>query len=457
MAQPYDTDLALSICQSMRYPYCAAALHLGPMHVPSLGSPSRRRLTTAAVLVGQVVAAFEGTVVTSAMPTIARELGGLRSYGWAFSSFLVASTIAVLACGRLADTFGRRPVYVAGMALFLTGSCLCGVATSFGALVAFRCVQGAGAGALLPIAMTISADLYSLQERARVQALLTSAWGAANLAGPLLGGWIVSHASWRWVFFVNVPVGALAVLLLVASYRDPVRRGATVRPAASDLLGAPAVRAGLVGAAFTGAILYAATAYVPLWVAARAGGDALHAGAALLPLLLGWSLGSSFGVRALLARGMRVAVTSAFAIALAGALAFTIAVGRNESGWLAMAALGIVGLGVGPAASVSLVASQTAVAWAGRGVVTSAVYAVRMLGGSLAVAALGDAGGVAQGAALPRFGTMAAFALAGLAATAYIAPGALAPRLDSRASCSRGRPLELPQLDSRASEGAPAE
>src|SRR5579859_238066 len=175
----------------------------------SEGWRARRRIALGAVLAGQVVSAFEGTVVTSAMPTIVGDLGGLAAYGWVFSSFLVASTVAVLVCGKLADAFGRLPVYVVGMGVFLVGTALCGSATSFGALVAFRAVQGLGAGVLMPIAMTISADLYTLEERASVQAWLTSTWGAANLAGPVIGGWIVLHASWRWVFLVNVPVGAL--------------------------------------------------------------------------------------------------------------------------------------------------------------------------------------------------------------------------------------------------------
>jgi predicted MFS family arabinose efflux permease len=409
------------------------------MHAPSLGWLARRRITTAAVLAGQVVAAFEGTVVTSAMPTVARELGGLRDYGWAFSSFLVASTIAVLVCGRLADTLGRLPVYVAGMGLFLAGSCLCGGATSFEALVAFRGVQGVGAGALLPIAMTISADLYTLEERARVQALLTSTWGAANLVGPLVGGWIVNHGSWRWVFFVNVPVGALAAVLLGASYRDPVRprtaAPVTPRLLVSVPLGVPAVRAGLLGAAFTGAILYAATAYVPLWVASSAGGDALRAGVALLPLLVGWAVGSAFGVRALIAHGMRATVTGAFAIALGGAVALVLSVYGAAPAWLAMAGLGALGLGVGPATSVSLVAAQSSVAWARRGAVTSSVYAVRMLAGSVAVTVLG-ATRSPDHAILLRFGAIGLLALAGLAATLRTAPrslrapageGALAP------------------------------
>ncbi|MGO8996468.1 MAG: MFS transporter, partial [Polyangiaceae bacterium] len=117
----------------------------------------RRIVATGAILCGLVVAAFEGTVVTSAMPTIARELGGMEAYSWVFSAFLLASTIGVLACGKLADAYGRRPVFIGGMLLFLLGSALCGVSSSFGELVAFRVVQGLGAGAIQPIAMTMSA------------------------------------------------------------------------------------------------------------------------------------------------------------------------------------------------------------------------------------------------------------------------------------------------------------
>jgi predicted MFS family arabinose efflux permease len=390
------------------------------MQVGSSGWRTRRRIATGAVLAGQVVAAFEGTVVTSAMPTIVRELGGIAAYGWVFSTFLVASTVAVLVCGKLADTFGRLPVYVGGMVLFLMGSCLCGASTSYGALVAFRSIQGLGAGALMPIAMTISADLYTLEERARVQALLTSTWGAASLVGPLIGGWIVLHASWRWVFLVNVPVGALAVLLLAASYRDPAGRPRARGPLFSVALSEPAVRSGLAGSGFAGAIIYAATAYVPLWVASHAGGDALRAGAALLPFLVGWAFGSSFGVRVLVARGMRVSVAGSFAVALAGAVAFALSTSGQAPGWLAMPALAVLGVGIGPAASTSLLGPQTAVAWSQRGSVTSAVYAVRMLCGSLSVAALGSVSGERGGAG--RFAVVAVLALGGLATAALTAP-----------------------------------
>jgi MFS family permease len=394
------------------------------MHPVSQASLARRRVALGAVLVGQVVAAFEGTVVTSAMPTIVRELGGLAAYGWVFSSFLVASTVAVLVCGKLADRFGRLPVFLGGMALFLVGSCCCGAATTFGALVGFRVVQGLGAGALTPIAMTISADLYTLAERARVQALLTSTWGAANVVGPLIGGWIVLHASWRWVFLVNVPVGVLAAALLAVSYRDPPRPA--VRGPLFDVpLADPAVRAGLFGSAFAGGIIYACTAYVPLWVVKEGGGDALMAGAALVPLLVGWAVGSSFGVRVLIARGMRATVGGSFAIVLVGAVALTLAAWRGGAGAPAMVALAVVGLGIGPAASTSLLGPQSSVSWARRGGVTSAVYAVRMFGGSLVVALLGELHGPSHVASAGRFAAVTALAAAGLVTANLLAPRVL--------------------------------
>jgi MFS family permease len=384
--------------------------------------PVRRRVATAAVLLGLVVAAFEGTVVASAMPTIVRELGGMTDYAWVFSSFLIASTLAVLVCGKLADAFGRMPVFVGGMGLFLVGSALCGASTSFGELIGFRVLQGLGAGALQPIAMVISADMYTLEERARVQALFTSAWGVSNVVGPVIGGWIVMHASWRWVFLVNVPVGALAVALLVASYRDPADARRGTASTTSTILRDPVVRSGLVGGAFVGSILYTCAAYVPLWMSARSGADALAAGVALVPLLVGWAFGSSFGVRVLVRHGMRASVGGGFAIALAGAaaLAFVVAF-RLPAAW-ALAAMGLLGLGVGPAASTSLVASQSSVPWRHRGAVTSAVYAARMLGGSLAVTAIGAAGAWTRDAAVARFAGVAILALGATLSSLELAP-----------------------------------
>ncbi len=385
----------------------------------------RRAVATGSVLCGLVVAAFEGTVVTSAMPTIARELGGMGAYSWVFSAFLMATTVGVLACGKLADLFGRKPIFVGGVVLFLVGSALCGASTTIEQLIAFRVVQGLGAGAIQPIAMTISADLYTLAERANVQAVFTSAWGAANVVGPILGGFIVLHMSWRWVFLVNVPPGVLAVLLLLPSYSDPPRRP-RVKAGAMRALGAElsalfangVVRAGVVAGVFSGATLYLCAAYVPLWLTMHAHLDALASGAALVPLLAGWAVGSSFGVRVLVRYGMRASVAGGFAIAFAGALALAVIGSHDVPVVWTYVTLGVLGIGLGPASSTSLVAPQSAVPWQQRGLVTSAIYAARMLGGSLAVIAFGarDTSGAA------RLEGVAAVTLAAAVSAWFIAP-----------------------------------
>jgi hypothetical protein len=444
---------------------------------------ARRRVATAAIVLSLVVAAFEGTGVTGAMPSIAASLGGLTAYAWVFSAFLIASTLGVLTCGKLADAYGRRPVFACGMALFLVASAGCGASRSIEALVFFRVIQGLGAGAIQPIAMTISADLYSMQERARVQALFTATWGAANAMGPLLGGFLVVHLSWRWVFYVNIPAGLLAVTLLFASFRDPARvRGASsgaggaalagltaglvllaIEPAGLDErsriafvaaaviavlalvrqqrrsanpvlapahFGSPVIRAGLLSGVFAGGILYATTAYVPLWMAQKLGRDAIGAGAALIPLLVGWSVGSTFGVHVLVRRGMRASVAGGFAVALVGAVGLALVVTLQLPIGAAYAALGVLGLGVGPAASTALIAPQSQVAWAERGMITSAVYAARMLGGAVFVAALGSIHATADGVPALRFESIAALALLALVVLIFLAPSRLeeAPR-----------------------------
>lgn len=380
---------------------------------------TRRRFATGAVLLALVVTAFEGTVVTTAMPTIARALGiagGAASpaYAWVFTAFLLTSTVGVLACGRLADVYGRRPVFAGGVALFLAGSALCGLAPSAGWLVAFRAVQGLGAGAVHPVAMVIAGDLYTLEERARVQAFFTGTWAAANFTGPLVGGWLATHAGWRWVFFVNLVPGVLALATMAAAYVD--------RPAATRLFAPlvtpsaaadPIVRTGLVASLAGGGLVNAALAYVPPLMERELGAAPMVAGAALVALLLGWSAGSTVGVPVYVRRGMRASVGGGLLVAAAG-FALAAALLTARAGALALLpALFVAGAGFGPALSTSMVGPQARVAWQERGMLTSIIYAMRALGGALFVWALaGEASGAARFAALS--GVAAAAAVVGL-------------------------------------------
>jgi MFS family permease len=263
-------------------------------------------------------------------------------------------------------------------------------------------------------------------------------WGLANVLGPVIGGWIVGHASWRWVFLVNVPVGVVAGVLLAVSYRDPERKSGRVElwgpvligtamalllVALEPQAGAPVqiafaavgliltglflhqqrdsveplvpfehlrdrtVQTGVAGGAVAGALLYATTAYVPLWLTNH-GHSALLAGFALVPMLVGWTFGSMIGVKVMIRGGMRASVGGGFALAALGAVLLAIVVRTHEPiGW-AFAALAVLGVGLGPAASTSIIGPQSVVPWRARSVVTSAVYSTRMLGGAVAIALL---------------------------------------------------------------------
>jgi MFS family permease len=377
-----------------------------------------RRATTGAVLLALVVSAFEGTVVTTAMPTIARELGGGSWYAWVFTSFLIASTVGVLVCGRLADAFGRRPVFAAGMGLFLVGSALCGAAPSIGALVFFRAIQGLGAGAVHPIAMVITGDIYTVRERISVQGLLTGTWGLANLIGPLLGGWIATHVGWRWVFYVNLPPGLFALGLLWTSYSDPPGRVKLLsRLISSELLRDGIVRTGLMTSLAGGALINTALAYVPPFVEHESHRTAFESGQALIALLLGWALGSAFGVRVLVRRGMHASVGGGFVIATVGFSAVSLLVGVHAPFRWLLPALFLTGMGLGPALSTSMVGPQARASWSERGMLTSIIYAMRTLGGAALMWLLGG-----QLSGETRFVTMAVLC----AAAAVI--GVRAPR-----------------------------
>ena len=171
--------------------------------------------------------AIEGTIVSTAMPTIVSDLDGLEIMNWVVSIFLLMTAVSTPLYGKLADSIGRKPVFLFGIALFVIGSSLCGLAQNMIELILFRVIQGLGSGAVQPVAITIIADLYTLQKRAKMLGLNSGFWGVASVIAPLLGGFIVQHLSWHWVFYINVPIGIIAFLLVLVYLREPKHKSSS--------------------------------------------------------------------------------------------------------------------------------------------------------------------------------------------------------------------------------------
>ena len=173
-------------------------------------------------MAGMFLAAIDGTIVSTALPTIVGDLGGFDSYAWVFSGFLLAEIATIPLWGRLADMFGRKKIFIIGMGIFLLGSVLCGTSQSMTELIIWRVVQGLGAGCILPVAQTISADLFTMEQRAKVSALYSIQFALAAVLGPFIGGFLTEQFSWRWVFYVNVPVGIVAISLVAFVMIEPI-------------------------------------------------------------------------------------------------------------------------------------------------------------------------------------------------------------------------------------------
>lgn len=178
-------------------------------------------IVTLAIFMTTFMTAIEGTIVSTAMPTIVSDLDGLEIMNWVVSIFLLMTAVSTPLYGKLADSIGRKPVFLFGITLFVIGSSLCGLAQNMVELILFRVIQGLGSGAVQPVAITIIADLYTLQKRAKMLGLNSGFWGVASVIAPLLGGFIVQHLSWHWVFYINVPIEIIAFLLVVFCLKEP--------------------------------------------------------------------------------------------------------------------------------------------------------------------------------------------------------------------------------------------
>jgi EmrB/QacA subfamily drug resistance transporter len=407
---------------------------------------SRQRviLVTLGIMLSLFMASMELTVVATAIPTIVGNLGGLAIYSWVFSAFMLASTTTVPIFGKLSDIYGRRPIYAVAMACFLGGSFLCGEAQSMPQLIAFRAVQGLGAGGIIPLAFTLIGDMFSLEQRAKMQGLFSGVWGVSSIVGPLLGGFLVDQISWRWVFYINLPPGLIAAGLVWLAWRDkpaePGRAAPQVdyagailltmgvvallmglfelgsilgwmllllaalllmglvwieRRAADPILPLPLLRDRLFATACSHGILsgwamFGSLSFVPLFVQAVLGTSATAAGATLTPMILGWVFASIIGSRLLLRLSYRSLALTGTGLLTLGTLLMS-RVGVNASQMSLMVNLVLMGVGMGLSIPAFLIAVQSTVQPRDMGVATSTLQFSRSIGGAFGVSVMGAA------------------------------------------------------------------
>src|SRR5688500_8325552 len=212
---------------------------------PGTSSPERtkRNVAVAGVMLVILLFAIDATIVATSMPTIVSQLGGLELYSWVFSIYMLTSALTTPIFGKLADLFSRRRLMLIGIGIFLVGSILCGAAQSMEAMVLFRAIQGLGGGAIYALSFIVVGVLYAAEMRAKMQGIITGIWGLASILGPLAGGIIVENWNWRWIFFVNLPLVAIATVLIVVGLKEEKRETQTPK---LDLWGAATLLSGLL-------------------------------------------------------------------------------------------------------------------------------------------------------------------------------------------------------------------
>lgn len=399
----------------------------------------RRFVVTVAVLLLIFVINLDTRLVDTAMPTAAAQFGGLAQFSWVFAVFMITSTATVPLFGRLSDIYGRKPFVLLGIGVFVVGSMLCAQAASFMQLVLFRGLQGIGAGALKPLTMTVLADIFPLEQRARLQAIVSGSWGSAIVIAPIVGGFLVDHAGWRWVFYLTAPFCLVAACLLIWRMDGSWKReglifsdyagtalltgaiilcllailqiGSAESSGKMNVLGLMAGSAILavgfvvterrtaqplvpleifrnrtiavasIGGLLTSLTIWSATSFMPLYAQGVLGTSAIGAGASVSPLMLAWMVTSSIGGFLLLMRGYRATAVAGLVIMGIGALLLT-RLSPMTSYERAVLSASLIGFG-GMALTSFLLALQNSVVARRLGVVTAVSEFTRGLGGSI--------------------------------------------------------------------------
>ena len=408
---------------------------------------AKRGRVLVALMLSMGLAALDSTIVATAIPQIVAGLGGFAHFPWVFSIYLLTQAVTVPVYGRLSDLYGRKPVLFVGIAFFLGGSILCGAAWSMLSLIVFRGIQGLGAGAIIPMTTTIVGDIYTLEERGRIQGYISSVWGMASVVGPALGGVFAQYATWRWIFYLNIPVAFAAVVMLQRYlHEDVVRRDHHI-----DYTGVAVLTGGLsltilglleggvtwawgstqsiclfiaaaillaifvfiernavepilppwvfsrrvlvaanVGSISIGAVLIGLSSYVPTYAQGVVGVGAVLAGFAMAAMSVGWPLASSQASKLYMRIDFRDTAIIGSLFTIAGGLLFALYVHETTGlGRVAFASF-VTGVGLGFTSISILVAVQSVVGWNRRGVVTGANMFMRSLGSSVGIAIFGS-------------------------------------------------------------------
>lgn len=406
---------------------------------------THRPFVLASLILAMFMAAIETTIVSTAMPSIVGDLGGFSWFSWVFSAFLLMQAVMTPIYGKLSDLFGRKPIFIVGVVIFLIGSILCGFASSMTMLVVFRLIQGLGAGAVQPITLTIVGDMYTLKERAKVQGFFSSVFGISSIVGPLVGGFIVQYAHWSWIFWMNVPLGIVAMIGVSTFLHENLERttrsvdyiGSTLFFIAISAVMVALIQGGvawpwlsapvlglmvvfLVGTGLfllrqtrapepmmplgiwknrlissaniatmtSGALVIGLTSFLPTYIQGVMGRSAMTAGFALTVMTMGWPIAALVAGHVIIRIGIRPVVTmGAIAIFIGSIFFITLNPARGPL-WASTGSF-IIGIGMGLTSSTFMISIQNSVDWQMRGVATSSNMFMRLLGSCVGAALLG--------------------------------------------------------------------
>ncbi|MBA2937477.1 MFS transporter [Paenibacillus sp. CGMCC 1.16610] len=406
---------------------------------------THRPLVLATLVISMFMAAIEMTIISTAMPSIVGEMGGFTLYSWVFSAFSLMQAVTTPIYGKLSDLFGRKPIFITGIVIFLVGSILCGLSKTMMMLVIFRLIQGLGAGAVQPIAMTIVGDMFTVEERAKIQGYFSSVFGISSVIGPIVGGLIVQYSHWSWIFWMNVPLGILSIIGVVFFFHEGIDKqkhtidytGSILFVLTISSLMIALIQGGVawswtspqmfcllvvfiwgtwlflkqerrasepmmplqlwqnryiaVGntATFTsGAIVIGLTSFIPAYIQGVTGGSAFIAGFTLTVMTVGWPIAAWAAGHLILKIGFRPTAVIGGIIIFIGSLFFITLDPSKGSLWAGTGSF-MVGIGMGFSNSAFMISIQNSVQRQIRGVATASNMFMRLLGSSVGAALLG--------------------------------------------------------------------